>query len=216
MRIVLIAVAAGLLACTEKSGPQGPVGPTGPPGSPGAQGPKGDAGQQGPPSGMRVVAADGTPLGMSYGVTTGSGIPGDVNPSAQMPNTWVLLFEQPVPALAGAFVWRNAADGSPLSCSNPVAFRLAWSGPNCTGTPYFSNGGSVPLGFACRATSIPGGQLNLYTGVGPVQTNVTVASEGSASGCSNIGSSVLAVALPVVDLGPVSDLPAPLQMLPPQ
>ena len=198
------------------TGPQGAVGPTGPaglqgPSGPqGVPGPKGDTGLQGLPGGMLVHAADGAALGQGYGIVMqdiGAGL------STFAVDTWVLLLEQPGGSGApSAFVWRNATNGTALTCEASNVFTVYWTQSGCTGTAYGRFDTSPPGGIACRYYG--GNTSHLYTVTGPRVSKPATFSGGTAGGnCTDSAGQPdpLVNWVTLIDLGPTSVLAGPLQ-----
>lgn len=155
---------------------------------------------------MLVLAADGTSLGSSYGVIGYERLsnPPDISTAAE--NTWVLLFEQPGGAGSpGAFLWRNADSGQARECYQQP-FYLRFPDQGCSGTPIIYSY-MLPNGFACKNGT------RLLAASGPAMINASYQSYSTSSGCFNT-SGVIPSALQITDIGPATNIGAPLQFLP--
>ena len=217
--------AAGSTGATGATGPAGPTGPqgitglpgvTGPIGATGLAGPTGPQGAAGAPGGMLVQAADGTPLGLSFGITSlyRTSTPAFIAVSARAPDSWVLLSEQPGGlSTSRAFVWRNVADGSAIPCSPDAWTGEPWiffAGLNCTGASYVGWERSPPPGFACNWL----GQ-RMMRAVGPQVPAPAYLSRKDLGGCTNGGGTMSSAALSFVDFGAIDAVPAPLEFTAP-
>lgn len=215
-------------ACNGAEGATGPVGPTGPAGPPGIEGPSGPPGQQGVqglpgptgpqgPQGLsgsiHVRAADGSDLGLSYGMFYGA-VAGMVLDRPASQNVWVLLLEQPGgPGTPQAFVWRPVGGGSAVSCvmySN-LTTSIYFTTSNCTGQAYMNSSWAPPGGFACAAAVQGGGGTHLFMSTGPV-VGATALSSLEGGGCIVFGSpQSVGGAVTVSDLGSMPMIAGPLQ-----
>lgn len=209
-------------ACNGLDGPKGDRGEPGPAGVPGVKGDAGEQGPAGPAGGMRVVAADGTPLGNSFGIAVllPARTMALTTPSPGAGQTWVLLLERPGgTGTPGAFVWRNAWTGRAAYCDEapnlpPGFYDVYYRRQDCTGTPLVHSS-ALAAGFACVTTVPSTDEFRLVAALGPVLTKVPFAGWRERAGECHSAAGVLSSALELSDLGPATDLPAPLQFSPP-
>jgi hypothetical protein len=211
--------AAGAPGTAGSPGAQGATGPqgiAGPAGITGPTGPQGLAGAPGASGGMLVQAADGTPLGVAFGITSlyRTSTAAFIAVSSRSPDTWVLLSEQPGGASTPrAFVWRNVADGTAVPCSPDAWIGEPWifyAGLNCTGASYVGWERSPPPGFACNWL----GQ-RMMRAVGPQVSPPAYLSRKDLGGCTNGSGTMSSAALSFVDFGGIGALPAPLEFTAP-
>ena len=168
--------------CNGSPGAPGPKGDKGELGQQGLVGPKGDQGPQGLPGApgdlMAVCSSDGAELGSFVAC-----IPYDINAmdcrfafTSELINGHKVLVRRDLNTGA----WSPTGSGT-----------IAYTGSNCTGTPYleYAIGSKFFQAGPGRPYACPGGGCLAYgfVGVGPVETNVSTLSYYSSNGgsCTN-------------------------------